>query len=368
MSTRVQPIALSICLLGLSPALARETENLVLVTLDGARGEEIFGGLDIEVLRASKEGKAEDTDVYRRYWAPTAEERRRKLLPFLWGELLVRHGSIAGNRALGSRVALENSLRFSYPGYSEILTGKARDDLITENAKRNNPHTTVLETLKKRLGLDQRGVAAFASWDVLGHIVEHERGAITTNAGFEEYPTSDPGVAELNRLQRETVTPWDTVRHDIYTFRFAAAHLEAHEPRVLYIGLGETDDWAHDGRYDRVLGALERTDTYLRQLWEILQTRERYRGKTGLIVTTDHGRGDSPKSWRDHGKDVEGAQWTWIVFAGPDWEPRGEWRDAEPLTASQIAATMCAAVGVDWSGDHPDAAKPVKALEKRRPE
>jgi len=197
---------------------------------------------------------------------------------------------------------------------------------------------------------------------VLGHIVEHERGAITTNAGFEEYPTSDPGVAELNRLQRETVTPWDTVRHDIYTFRFAASHLEKHEPRVLYIGLGETDDWAHDGRYDRVLGALERTDAYLRELWDILQSRERYRGKTALVVTTDHGRGDSPKSWRDHGKDVEGAQWTWIVFAGPDWKARGEWRDAEPVFASQIAATLCATLGVDWSADHPEAGKPVKAL------
>jgi hypothetical protein len=307
MSTRSLPIALSICLLGLATAAARETENIVLVTLDGARAEEIFGGLDVEVLRASKEGKAEDTDVYRRYWAPTAEERRTKLLPFLWGTLLVQHGSIAGNRALGSSVSLENRLRFSYPGYSEILTGKARDDLITENAKRNNPHTTVLETLKRKLGLDARGVAAFASWDVLGYIVERERGAITTNAGFAEYASSDPAIAELNRLQRETVTPWDTVRHDIYTYRFAAAHLEAHGPRILYIGLGETDDWAHDGRYDRVLGALERSDDYLRTLWDLLQSRERYRGKTGLIVTTDHGRGDSPKSWRDHGKDVEGA-------------------------------------------------------------
>jgi len=363
MSNRAWPITAAICLLGVAPAGARETENLVLVTLDGARTEDIFGGLDIDVLRAATNGgKAEETEAYRRYWAPTAEERRRKLLPFLWGALLVQHGSIAGNRALGSSVELTNKLRFSYPGYSEILTGKARDDLITENAKKNNPHTTVLETLKRKLGLDARGVAAFASWDVLGYIVERERGAITTNAGFADYASSAPEIAELNRLQSETVTPWDNVRHDIYTFRFAAAHLEAYEPRVLYIGLGETDDWAHDGRYDRVLGALARTDAYLRELWGLLQSRDRYRGKTALIVTTDHGRGDSPKSWRDHGKDVEGAQWIWIVFAGPDWKPRGEWHDAEPLMASQIAATMCAAVGVDWSEDHPEAAKPVKAL------
>lgn len=366
MSTRTALLVVSVSILAGRDALPRETEHLVLVTLDGARCEEVFGGLDLEVLRAAtKEGKAEETEVYRRYWAPTAEERRRKLLPFLWGTLLVRHGSIAGNRALGSSVELSNKLRFSYPGYSEILTGTARDELITENVKKNNPHTTVLELLKSKLGLDSRGVAAFASWDVLAYIVERERGAITTNAGFDDYHgAAGPRIAELNRLQRETATPWDNVRHDVYTHRFALAHLEAHEPRVLYVGLGETDDWAHDGRYDRVLGALERTDGYLRELWDVLESRERYRGKTSLLITTDHGRGSTPATWRDHGKNIEGAQWTWIVFAGPDWMPRGEWRDAEPVLASQIAATMCSALGIDYLAERPEAGKPVNGLAR----
>ena len=55
-------------------------------------------------------------------------------------------------------------------------------------------------------------------------------------------------------------------RHDAYTIRFAMDHLARHRPRVLYIGLGETDDWAHDRRYDRVLEALARSDEYLKQL------------------------------------------------------------------------------------------------------
>ena len=28
----------------------------------------------------------------------------------------------------------------------------------------------------------------------------------------------------------------------------------------MYLALGETDDWAHDGRYDRVLETYARTD------------------------------------------------------------------------------------------------------------
>ena len=38
------------------------------------------------------------------------------------------------------------------------------------------------------------------------------------------------------------------------------AHLRRAQPRVLYLALGETDDWAHDGRYDRVLETYARTD------------------------------------------------------------------------------------------------------------
>ena len=69
------------------------------------------------------------------------------------------------------------------------------------------------------------------------------------------------------------------------------AHLKLYQPRVLYISLGETDDWAHDGRYDKTLEALERSDGYLRELWDYLQSNERYKGKTSIIITVDHGRG-----------------------------------------------------------------------------
>ncbi len=111
----------------------------------------------------------------------------------------------------------------------------------------------------------------------------------------------------LSRLQLETPTPWDSVRHDVYTFRFAMDHLAAARPRALYLALGETDDWAHDGRYDRVLETYARTDAYLRELWTWLQADPEYRDRTHLLITTDHGRGRTTKDWRNHGAKVEGA-------------------------------------------------------------
>src|SRR5215208_3022470 len=109
-----------------APARSR-TENVVLVTLDGARTQEIFGGLDLDVLRSTlpADGVVEETRAYKRYWAPTPEAARERLMPFFWTVFMAQHGSIAGNLARGSSVRVTNRHRFSYPGYAELLLGEA---------------------------------------------------------------------------------------------------------------------------------------------------------------------------------------------------------------------------------------------------
>jgi len=352
-------------LLAASPRAFAQTKsrNVILITLDGARAEEIFGGLDLRILESiTKEGAVESTPLYKKYWAPTPEQRREKLMPFFWGTLMTKYGSIAGNRRLGSTVQITNGHRFSYPGYSEILTGQAHDDLIDSNDKKRNPNTTVLEFLKRKLRLDSRQVAAFASWDTIDWISEHEQGAITANAGLEAYEHPDQIIKELSRLQSEATSPWDGTRLDAFTFRFAMAHLKTYLPRVLYLSFDETDDWAHDGRYDRVLQSLERTDTWLRQLWDFLQSNDQYRDKTTLIVTADHGRGNFAGQWRDHGKKIEGAKYIWLAVVSPDSELRGEWKNSDTIYQNQIAATMCRFLDIDYSENNANAGKAIARL------
>jgi hypothetical protein len=325
------------------------TRNVILVTLDGVRVEEIFAGLDLAVLQSTIEkGAVEETATYRAYWAATPAERRERLMPFFWRTLMTRHGSIAGNTAKGSAVTVANRHRFSYPGYAEILTGQAHDDVINSNEARRIPFPTVLEAMKHGLGVSSDRIAAFASWGTFDAIVEHQAGAITSNAGIEDYESDDPQLRLLNQLQRELTTPWESVRHDGLTFRLALAHLAAHRPRALYIALDETDDWAHDGRYDRVLTTLAQIDRYLQQLWEFVESQPDFRDKTTLIVTVDHGRGRTPQDWRTHGAKVEGAQDIWIAIVDPDSRRRGEWINAPALRQNQIAATLARAVGLDW--------------------
>jgi len=77
-----------------------------------------------------------------------------------------------------------------------------------------------------------------------------------------------------------------------------------------------------------------------------MQAMPEYRGTTTFIITTDHGRGSGPEKWRDHGKDVDGAEDIWIAVLGPDTPALGERAQAGPVTQSQVAATIAALLGV----------------------
>ena len=160
-------------------------------------------------------------------------------------------------------------------------------------------------------------------------------------------------------MQFQTPTAWDSARYDAYTFYLAMAHLRAARPRVLYLAFDETDDWAHSGRYDRVLDALSRTDGYLKELWTWLQSQPDYQ-RTHILITTDHGRGHTTEDWKTHGAKIEGAQETWMAFISPAMTQRGEWRDQPAIYTNQAAATMASWLGVDWTAGRPGVGRAIK--------
>ncbi len=346
-------------------ALAQnKTENVILITFDGARTQEVFGGLDLEILKdKTKRGKVEDSTLYKKYWAATPEERRMKLMPFFWGTLMKEHGSIAGNRALGSSVMTTNKMWFSYPGYSEILTGQAHDDVINSNDRNRNQYTSVLEFLKRKLNLNKNEVALIGSWDVFNWIGEHVEGSVTINAGHEPYElAADAETKAFSKLQNEKLSPWDSVRFDYFTVHFALEHLKKYQPRVMHIALGETDDWAHGGDYNHVLNSFHQNDQQLKQIWEFLQSSPKYKGNTSILFTTDHGRGKTIKDWTDHGEKVPEAQNIWMAFVSPDSQLRGEWKNTDTIYQNQAAATLCRWLNLDYSENNPQAGKPVARL------
>lgn len=347
------------------PVLATtRTQNVLLVTTDGLRWQEVFGGADIALLNTKNGGVQDVIGLLGEFHRRTPEDRREVLMPFLWS-VMAKRGQIYGNANSGCEVKVTNGRNFSYPGYNEIFTGAA-DPRIDSNNKFPNPNVNVLEWLNRLDGFQDR-VAAFGSWDVFPYILNRTRSKLPIVAGWDrlhgERLTDEERM--LNRLIVGTHRIWPENCYDSFTFNAALEYLKRHRPRVLYIGMGETDEFGHGGRYDHYLHSAHKVDENLRMLWETVQTLPEYRNKTTLIVTTDHGRGNAPEEWKSHGAKIAGSDRIWIAIMGPDTPALGERTNIATVTQSQIAATLVGALGLDYRAFSPKAAPPIAAAVPR---
>ncbi len=344
---------------GRGAGAAASGDNMVLVLLDGMRWQEVFRGADEAVIDRTHGGVDKPEEVRARWLRPRAEERRAELLPFLW-QVVAAQGRILGDRDHGSRVAVANPFHFSYPGYAEMTVGFA-DPRVNSNRSYVNPNRSVLEWLANRPGFVGR-VAVFGAWDRVADIAGRGRNGVYVNAAFDAVTVGEisPRQELLNRLKVETVPPWSGEPHDAFTFYAALEYLRANRPRVLWLTFGETDERAHERRYDRYLDAAHRDDTYLEALWQTLQSLEGYAGRTTLIVAVDHGRGRTPRDWTDHGAKVRGSEEVWLALLGPHAPALGSRSDGETVTLSRVAATVAAAVGEDWRVAEPRAAPAIE--------
>ncbi|MFG0261100.1 MAG: hypothetical protein ACF788_01750 [Novipirellula sp. JB048] len=348
--------------------------NVVLVALDGLRWQELFTGADASLINRDAGNVRDVAGLKERFWRDTPRQRRQQLMPFFWSQI-AKAGIVFGDPAAVSYAALTNTRHFSYPGYSEMLCGFV-DPAIDSNAKRNNPNVTVLEWLNQKPSF-QGQVAAFTSWDVFPYIINQQRSGVLVNAGWEPladiFPSDEHStpqriaardrLAQLDHVAQQMPHVWDGVRYDYFTFRAAEEYVRIAKPRVLYLSLGETDDWAHEGRYDLYLDSAHRNDDYIRRLWTRMQSMPQYHNNTTLILTTDHGRGDGRVSWKSHNRDIPGCERIWMAVLGPNLDTGA----AQPqrVTLAQIAATVAAAVGEDFVRDHPQASPALPVFTER---
>lgn len=334
-----------------------KTRNVIFVMTDGLRWQEVFRGADA-ALMDKEHGNVSDPDALKKlYWRDTPAERREVLMPFLW-QTIARYGQLYGNRDLGSDAYVTNGHNFSYPGYNETLCGFA-DPRIDSNDKVANPNVTVLEWLQGKPDYSGR-IAAFGAWDVISAVFNPARSGLVVNAGYDPFlaPPVTPEIELLNRLKGDTRV-WGDEPFDSFAFYTAVAYLKLHHPRVLYLSLGETDDWAHEGNYELYLNAAHRVDRFLRELWEAVQAMPEYRGTTTLIFSTDHGRGEAPAEWKGHGENIPLSKYIWMAFLGPDTSALGVRTHIAPVTQNQIAATLAALLGENYNADVPKAGNPI---------
>ena len=154
-----------------------KTENLVIVTFDGMRWQEVFSGADTTILKIKK-FTTDSSGTNNNFGANSAEQRRQKLFPFLWNTV-AKQGQLYGNRWANNKVDNANKYKFSYPGYNEIFTGYA-DTLVNSNDKIWNKNTNVLEFINKQKRYENK-VAVFATWDVFPYIFNSKRNGLYVN-------------------------------------------------------------------------------------------------------------------------------------------------------------------------------------------
>lgn len=345
----------------------QQGRRLVIVTIDGLRWQEVFKGADPKLV--ANENFVQNIEYTRaRFWHESSDVRRHKLMPFL-SNVIDKEGTLIGDRSAGSFMSISNQQHFSYPGYNEIFTGRT-DPGLTSNAKIPNPNITFLEWLNNRPTYKDK-IGIFSGWDVFPMIYNRQRSSLFINAGFESFTLPNKATIEqdvlkqisvMNSLQAEIPSPWKNVRHDAFTFGFAKIYLQHQKPLVLVINLGETDDFAHNGKYDAYLDSAHQTDAYLGDLWFTLQTMPAYKDNTNLLIITDHGRGSNTDDWQHHAsaqavssymqnlntfKDgIVGSQHIWFAAIGPDIRAQGILVSEHEKKQSQFAATALALMGM----------------------
>ncbi len=337
----------------------QQTENIIIITTDGFRWQEVFKGMDSAIANNAKYNQGDSEYIYKKYWSDNEKERKEKLMPFLWTTIAAK-GQIFGNRTIGSNVNNANPYWFSYPGYNEIFTGYA-DTLINSNSFPPNPNVTVLEFLNKQPKLKGK-VAAFGAWEAFDRILNEERSGILVVSAFDvlggKFPTTNEKL--MNAMRKDAYKPWGEEEClDVFTHYGAMEYLKTKKPKVLYISYGETDEWAHAGNYRSYLDAGHQVDEWLKAIWEYVQSDPQYKNKTSLLITVDHGRGDKVKSeWTSHNNKIEGADQIWLAAIGPDIPFLGELNSktngsAIQLYQQQFAQTISQLMGYTYKATHP---------------
>ncbi|GEN99931.1 hypothetical protein NSE01_17640 [Novosphingobium sediminis] len=346
----VRRIILALTIVLLSPAFARaeapaDGQRLILVTMDGTRWQEVFRGPDKALVAEPK-----FTDPDRQQTIEQAWGSGPAVMPFLHS-LPAQGGVLYGNRDAGDCMRLTNPMWFSYPGYNEMLTGRP-DPAITTNDKIWNRNVTFLEWLNHRPGFAGK-VRVYATWDVFPYIINEQRSGVPVNA---ESPGARPTETRTMRLAQQALR-------------------SANGLRVLYVALGDTDTFGHEGNYAQYLASMNRDDDFIAELWRMAQADPAWRGRTTLIVTTDHGRGAKPGAyWKEHGsaaawklnspdytiadpEGFKGSDEIWLAAIGPGAHaaPVG----SACFTQGQVAASALTALGEDWKAFDAGAAAPL---------
>ncbi|MBI1836247.1 MAG: sulfatase [Flavobacteriia bacterium] len=98
--------------------------------------------------------------------------------------------------------------------------------------------------------------------------------------------------------------------------------LANYHPKLMLINLLEVDVRAHENDWKGYIKALKNTDEKAFELFNLINTDNHYKGKTTLIITNDHGRhlNGHKNGFVNHGDKCEGCKHIYCIGIGPDFK------------------------------------------------
>ncbi len=329
-----------------------ESQNLVLILIDGYRWRELFRGADQGLLLNTKFNSGDSARRFKKYWDEDPEVRRKKLMPFTWN-YIAAHGQLYGNRDLGNFVNVKNPYWISYPGRAEVLSGFV-DSAIKSNSYPNNSNMNVLEFLNGQKNYKDK-VVAFTCWSASGRCLNKENSKMLISVPWENIPGERLTDAEIlaNEIQHYAPKTFgDDERLNFEVYALAKSYIKAKHPKVIYLDFGDPDEYAHDGQYENYLDDIHNLDEMIGKLWDMMQADKFYKGKTTFFIVPDHGRG-SGDQWTDHGSSVEHSNETWFMAMGPGIPAKGEMKMKTQIFQDQYAKTIAGLLGFDYTAPKP---------------
>ena len=323
-----------------------KTQNVILVTFDGYRWQEMFKGAEKKLINESKLVK-DIPALKKNYWAGDKISSREKVTPFIWNTI-AKQGSIIGERKNASKMQVTNIHRFSYPGYSEIFSGWANNK-INSNDYPDNPNYTIWDFLQADEKFKNK-IFATATWDAFTRIINTKRNGVPVQINLK----NENGIRADGKLLYEkftTTIPASNgfITDDSLTYHVAKEYIVKNHPRFAFIGFDETDHFGHEGQYDSYLHSANQLDGYMQDLWNFIQSDPQYKGNTTLIITCDHGRGHLGKHmWQHHGGLAFSSNKIWLAAIGAGIKKQGVVKKGH-FYQKQIAATITQLFGKKFS-------------------
>ncbi len=251
---------LLVVLLGPAPANAYETENVVLVIIDGLRYSEGLG--DPEHTFVPRMAALADEGALINDFQNDGYTYTSRAIPAIW----------CG--------AWTETISFSDPDCGGSSNKYAELPSVFEYFRQGleRPESDCVYTLK-----------ALCPW----------KASFDSNYGPDYWPLyHSVGVTDLD--------VWHETEQIISTLA----------PHFLLMYLADVDHEGHSGDWDAYTESISTADFLVGELWDVLQADSAYAGKTTMLVTNDHGRHDY--DFRGHGDDCEGCRHIQLLAVGPD--------------------------------------------------